>query len=348
LHPADLLIPPRRAGGVPPVRVASLPRLAVLPLTLVNAEAIDPIRDEGGALRPRAPWLALALLVAGCRDKTVDPAPVPEPLPSASALSSASASPPSPPAPAAVPALPSRKVSSVTQPGGGILGEFSFERSAGDEGMAWLAAEDACVSQGKHLCTSTQWQAACEADPAIAAVETWTLTPEGKEGFVVRGGGGGGCGRKQVVSGSRASPFRAGACCTPALAAEGRNIQPAMLRAMAKNVQELERTLNQRRASALGGFFDERVRIFLSEKTREEAVGVFEHEFGKYADYAVVHELCDFSGEPAGETYTADCRKIARQGGKVGYLLTRYVFKAGVGKVRSITDPAMYRPFLEP
>ncbi|MDI3284404.1 hypothetical protein [Polyangium sp. 15x6] len=302
----------------------------------------------------RVGMVALSLVLGtGCRDESVSPTKAPETAPSASPPASAVPTPsraesaaPSPAAPS-LPALPARKVPSKTLADGSLLGEFSFERAAGDEGMAWLAAEDACVAAGKHLCTATQWQAACEADPAVSAVETWTLTPERDAGFLVRGGGAG-CGRKTVAPGAQASPFRAGACCTPALAAAGRDIQPAMLRAMAKNVLDLERTLNARRASALTGFFDERVRVFLKEKSRAEAVAVFEHEFGKYEDYAAVHELCDFSAAADNETYTADCRKITRFGGKVGHVLTRYVFVAGSGKLRSITDPAMYRAFAEP
>ena len=235
------------------------------------------------------------VLGAGCRDEGASPTKAPDLAPSASAPASVAPAPPSaagvapPAAPPPLPALPSRKVASKTLADGSLLGEFSFERVAGDEGMAWLAAEDACVSAGKHLCTSTQWQAACEADPAVSEVETWTLTPERDAGFVVRGGAAG-CGRKKVAPGPQASPFRAGACCTPAFAASGRDIQPAMLRAMAKNVLDFERTLNTRRASALAGFFDERVQVFLKEKSRAEAVSVFEHEFGKYEDYAAVHD----------------------------------------------------------
>ncbi len=294
--------------------------------------------------------LAGSVLVGGCRDEKASPTKDAEFVSSATAavtmtISASATPPPAPPPPP--PALPSRKVASKALVDGGLLGEFSFERAAGEEGMAWLAAEDACVAAGKHLCTSTQWQAACEADPAIAAIETWTLTPERDAGFVVRGGGVG-CGRKTVAPGAQASPFRAGACCSPALAAVGRDIPPAMLRAMAKNVLDLERTLNTRRASALAGFFEERVRVFLGEKSRAEAVGIFEHEFGKYEDYMAVHELCDFSAAADDLTYSADCRKISRFGGKVGHVLTRYVFVGGSGKLRSITDPAVYRPFAEP
>ncbi|HVK70634.1 MAG TPA: hypothetical protein VM694_39540 [Polyangium sp.] len=290
------------------------------------------------------------VLGVGCRDESPSPTKDPETTPSASPPASVALAPPSAaPSPAAptLPVLSSRKVASKTLVDGSVLGEFSFERAAGDEGMAWLAAEDACVAAGKHLCTATQWQAACEADPAVAAVETWTLTPERDAGFVVRGGAAG-CGRKTIAPGAQASPFRAGACCTPALAAAGRDIQPAMLRAMAKNVLDLERTLNARRASALAGFFDERVRVFLKEKSRAEAVAVYEHEFGKYEDYMTVHELCDFSVAADDTTYTADCRKITRFGGKIGLVLTRYVFVGGSGKLRSITDPAVYRAFAEP
>ena len=297
-------------------------------------------------------FVALAV-GAGCRDKGASPTKDPETTPVAPPSASVSLAPgaaSATPAPAAlppVPALASRKVASRVLADGSLLGEFSFERAAGDEGMAWLAAEDACVAAGKHLCTATQWQAACDADPAVGAVETWTLTPERDAGFFVRGGGTG-CGRKTVSPGAQASPFRAGACCSPALAAAGRDIQPAMLRAMAKNVLDLERALNTRRASALAGFFDERVQVFLKEKSRAEAVSVFEYEFGKYEDYAAVHELCDFSAAEDDRTYTADCRKITRFGGKIGHVLTRYVFVAGSGKLRSITDPAVYRAFAEP
>lgn len=252
-----------------------------------------------------------------------------------------------PAVPETIAVLAPRKVAGRVLPDGSTIGEFSFQRDAGDEGLVWLAAADHCAASGRHLCTSTQWQVACEADPAVAAVETWTMTPEKTQGFVVRGGGGD-CKQKRIVLGVQSSPFRAAACCTSAIAASGRGVSPAMLRAMTKNVLDFERTVNQRRASALRGWFDEKTRLFTSDKTPAEAVEVFEHEFGKAEDYGVVHELCDFAADPGDETYTADCRKIVRQSGKIGHVLTRYVFVGGSGKLRSLTDPSLYRPFIDP
>jgi len=296
--------------------------------------------------------LAFSLVTQACRSDHPDTSSTPESTPSSLAApppSAASATPP-PPAPPALPALAERKVAGKTLSDGGYIGEYTFRREASDEGLAWLAAEDHCEGLGLHLCTSTQWQTACEADPAIAAVETWTITPERKEGFVVRGGQEG-CLKKSVASGAQSSPFRGAACCSPAIACSGKGISPVMLRAMMRNVLDLEKTMNSRRASALKGFFDDKekkVRIFTAEKTPAEALAIFEFEFNKNPDYGVVHELCDFSADDADNTYTGDCRKIARQGGKIGHVLTRYVFVGGSGKLRSMTDPNMYRPFSEP
>lgn len=293
-------------------------------------------------------WLGLAFGF-GCRDEV----PRPEVKGLASATPVARASSPvvvasaQASAPLEIPALASRRVPVRVLPDGSFMGEFSLQRDAGDEGLVWIAAADACAAKEMHLCTSSQWQTACEADPAIANVETWTITPEKTSGFVVRGGSGD-CKQKRVGLGVQSSPFRAAACCSSAMVSSGRGITPAMLRAMAKNVLDFERALNQHRASALRSWFDDKVHLFTSEKTPAAAVEVFEHELSRAEDYYVVHELCDFAADPGNETYTADCRKIARQAGKIGHVSTRYVFVGGSGKVRSISDTALYRPFIEP
>ncbi len=304
----------------------------------------------------RANWAfsgAIALLfLTGCRNESLRQTPGPDVV--ASVVPSAPASVVALPATSASPTeptlavIPTRKVPGKTLPDGSFIGEFTFQRDAGDDGLVWLDAADHCTKSGLQLCTSTQWQAACEADNVIASIESWTMTPERTEGFVVRGGSPLGCRDKRSVSGVQASPFRVAACCSPAVAAAGRNIAPAMLRAMAKNVLDFERTMNGHRASALRDFFDEPVRIFVKERTRAEAVGVFEHEFSKNPDLHVAHELCDFSADSVDNTYTADCRKIVRQSGLIGHVLTRYVFVGGSGKLRSMTDPAVYRPFVGP
>lgn len=298
---------------------------------------------------------AALLLGAGCRNdssgQTPGPAVLASTTPSTAPATSLSALPvPSSTVPpiAALPVMPIRKVPGKTLSDGSIMNEFTFQRDASDDGLVWLDAVDHCVKSGLRLCTATQWQVACEADSAIAGIESWTMTPERAEGFIVRGSGPGGCRDNRVVPGVQASPFRVAACCSPAVAAAGRNIAPAMLRAMAKNVLEFEKAMNGHRASALRDFFDEPVRIFIKERTRADAVGVFEHEFSKNPDLHVAHELCDFSADPGDTTYTADCRKIVRQGGLIGHVLTRYVFVGGSGKLRSITDPAVYRAFTGP
>lgn len=291
------------------------------------------------------------VFLAGCPKESAPPNPTPDVAPSASQSAAPvviAAPSVTPPPMATIAVLPQRKVPGKTLPDGSVMGEFTFQRDAGDDGLVWLDAVDHCAQSGLRLCTSLQWQVACEADPRIAEVETWTMTPERNEGFVIRGIGGGTCRESRVVSGVQANPFRAAACCSPAVAAAGGKIAPAMLKAMAKNVLDLERAMNTHRASALRDFFDDPVRIFLKERSRNDAVGVFEHEFGKNRDLLMVHELCDFSADAGDTTYTADCRKVVRQSGQVGHVLTRYVFVGGSGKLRSMTDPAIYRNFSAP
>jgi len=300
----------------------------------------------------RVTRLALVALVglAGCRACGAGEGTkaVADPAPSSTAPVAPSAPRAAPlPAPPAVDRLARRAVAARDLPDGSALGEFTFQRDEGDEGLVWLAAAERCAEEGLRLCTSTQWQAACEGDPAVAGVETWTATPDREGGFVVRGGGGG-CRGKRSAPGAQASPFRAGACCSAALAALSTKTSPAMLQAMAKSVLALERAFNQRRGSALRELLDERVDLFKSKKSRTEVVDLYDFEFRKYPDAQVIHERCDFSADEGNETYTADCQKIARQGGKVGHVLTRYVLVGGSGKLRAVTDPQIYRPFAEP
>jgi hypothetical protein len=249
----------------------------------------------------------------------------------------------------ALPVLAARKVPERALADGSTLYEFTFEREAEDEGLVWLDAAARCVDKGMHLCTSTQWQAACDADPAVAAVETWTMTPAEGSGFVVRGGASS-CRAKRAAHGAQASPFRAGACCSPSIAASaaGGGISAPNLRAMARRVLALEKAMGTRRGSAVRDMLDDPLQFFLAKKSRDEVVAQLDDLYKRTPDFQAVHEVCDFSVNAADETFAADCRKIGVQKGTVGHVLTRYVFVGGSGKLRSMTDPQVFRPFAPP
>jgi hypothetical protein len=147
-----------------------------------------------------ARWFGFAILaailplfllsVAGCRNDPSRDSPTPDVLPSVTVSAVPGATPSAivtPPPVVTVAVVPRRSVPGKTLADGSVIAEFSLQRDAGDEGLVWLDAADHCTKSGLRLCTSTQWQVACEADSSIASVETWTMTPQRTEGFVVRG-----------------------------------------------------------------------------------------------------------------------------------------------------------------
>jgi hypothetical protein len=61
----------------------------------------------------------------------------------------------------------------------------------------------------------------------------------------------------------------------------------------------------------------------------------------------MIHESCEVSIDKEAGTWTADCKKIAHQGGQVAAVVTRYVWSAD-GTIRSIADPKVLRAFSAP
>ena len=318
-------------------------------------------------------WLAVVLLVAcaGCK-KPSDAGAKAEPsaAPAASAPGATPTAPGATPtapgatptapgatptasvAPAALPPVPERKL-----PQGKISGEttwlpgFKLVRYEGDAGASWLEAHAICAKHGREMCTEAQFKRACAEDDSIAKAAAWTMTYEGKAGFVVRGGGS--CSQRAVAAGFEKNAARGALCCERSIAIETSNANPAFLFAVAAKLSKLEKNLNQRSASALGGMCDDELEFYNKPKaTRAQAESLFDGSFRQYPDQWAAHGVCnvtlDVKGDPDVDSWTAECDKIVYRAGEISGTIARYVFGGRETRLRSITEPRLVRNWSPP
>jgi serine/threonine protein kinase len=269
------------------------------------------------------------------------------PVASASSLPIASAA-PSPPASAAtakVPALPARSL--AVPPGrassGAWLPAFSLRHEPGDEGLAWLAAAERCRDAGLALCTETQWTRACEIDPGVASIATWTASADGDRGFVARGGAA--CDDRRTAPAAEANRARAGVCCSRAVALRPRGEDQIDLAAPGKRLLAFEEASRQG-GQVLGAQLADSLRFFTAaQKTRREVVSTSAATLGRAPDFWMLFDTCEIGFDAA--VWTADCRKLVRQGGKIAYVLTRLEWSEPAG-ISALFDLKVMRAFSPP
>lgn len=116
----------------------------------------------------------------------------------------------------APPPIAEREVASGTTSAGAWLPSFRLRRTDGDANLTWLEGHNACVRHGMELCTEPQWELACEQDPAVGRVASWTAKADGPRGFVVRGSSS--CAARLSVAGFERASQRVALCCSRAVA----------------------------------------------------------------------------------------------------------------------------------
>jgi hypothetical protein len=293
--------------------------------------------------------LVLISNMAGCCKRedaaTTDPSP---------ALSSSAAA-----ADASTPLGPKVEIPSVarrTLKAGTVDGEdvwlsaFDAQRPEDTAGKGWLDARKACADEGLEMCTELQWVQACHDDASLGNHASWTMTGSGEKGFVVRGGDG--CSVRGVAAGFDKQQDRGVLCCKRSIGIRTTNTNKAFLMATSGRLANLEAALNRHDAAGVAALFDDQLRFYQSNVSRERAEALMSGSFRQYPDQWAVHDVCDVSLQSTGDvetdTWTADCGKLVYRAGEVGLTKTVYVFGGPKTKLRSLTEPRILRAWSPP
>ncbi len=224
------------------------------------------------------------------------------------------------------------------------LPSFHIRYYAGRQGLSLLGAHKACAAKSMSLCTELQWLRACGEQPAIGAIETWTLTPEGDRGFVVRGGSAGCTARK--VAAPKASADRAGVCCDRAVSIIADDKDPSFLKATAAHMLRYEKVLNKNNPSMLAKYIESSVDFEGDTIDRQQFLQrIAEANKGSTSSWTV-YDHCEVGRLSVG--WSADCHTIRFRSGELGYVLQRFVRRGKLARVALFSEPQVYRKFAAP
>ncbi|HVJ19000.1 MAG TPA: hypothetical protein VM686_26450 [Polyangiaceae bacterium] len=244
----------------------------------------------------------------------------------------------------ALAAVAPRKVPAGNAPNATWTVEFNLERVAGDENLDWPGAVALCQSKGKQLCLETQWQRACELDPELGKLESWTLTAD-YPGSAVRGGADG-CKTRVFKKVSDKSETRAGLCCDRAVAISSEDKSDEFRTAATKRVLEVEAGLTDvtPTGSASKLLFDQ-VSLEGDEFTRELALLKLSDERKTDPTRVQFYDHCTvkMSEDPA-PMLLADCGVVQLNMGKTRGFPQRIAFESLTGPVVYLGDPKAMKP----
>jgi hypothetical protein len=293
-------------------------------LALVACEKSDPPKPpaEKPVEKPAATATATAKATAAATASAA---------PSASAAAAA---------PGEVPTYASHKVPAGDAKDGTWTGPFEIERVKGHLGLDYAKAMDECVKEGKALCTETQWSRACEADPELAKIETWTASgnPDGR--FVVRGGPDGGCGTRTLSEINASVPTRAAVCCDRALGIKTSNKNEAFLKASSKHMLDYEKAVRDRDALTLAGVYADKVSFMGKDFSREDLVKEHQKFWKAVPDQWTLFDTCDISIDKSqtDPRLLTDCKAVFYKSGKVFVAVQRFLRGGSPMKVQVIGD----------
>jgi len=225
---------------------------------------------------------------------------------------------------------------------GGSSGEYVAARFAQDDGHAFLDSARACLRRGLVLCTEAQWTKACDVDPTLGDLESWVATPSSDFKHMMTMGGGG-CATRHATDATSRSATRVSVCCERAIRIRG--VDGELATEASHRIGEYERALDGHDPAALEAMAADELRFFLVKSTTPARMrALWTDQFEKYPDFWVQHEWCAVETLPDGG-WKADCRKLAQQGGDLGLVTSEYVWSEPSGKLRSILDSRVWRPF---
>jgi hypothetical protein len=275
---------------------------------------------------------AIVLIAAACHHEDKGAAP------SASApAASASTAQPIP--------ITSVRVPATTE-SGAALGTYSLDRAPGTEGASLPAAMSRCRERGLSLCTETQWARACKLTPELATTSTWTASGDEDRGFIVRGGST--CSARAVVQPGDVDPSRGAVCCSRAIVVrrgEGGYVTPSIPEA---KLLAFERAINDKRAGDLATQLEDELQYYRVRMPKDRLVAILGQTAQRSPDLYGLLDTCEVGAQSDDDAWSANCTKIAITSGRIGYVVTRFVFGAKSGKIRLITDANVYRDFSVP
>nr|AQQ75024.1 hypothetical protein [uncultured bacterium] len=244
----------------------------------------------------------------------------------------------------ALAAIAPRKIPAGYAPNATWTVEFGLERVAGDENLDWPGAVAHCQSKGKQLCLETQWQRACELDPEIGKLESWTLTAD-YPGAAVRGGADG-CKTRVFRKASDKSETRAGLCCDRVVAISSEEKSEEFRTAATKRVLEVEAGLTDLTPSGSASklLFDQ-VSLEGDEFTRELALLKLSDERKADPTRMQFYDHCTVKmSEDPTPMLLADCGVVQLNTGKTRGFPQRIAFESLTGPVVYLGDPKAMKP----
>ena len=155
---------------------------------------------------------------------------------------------------------------------------------------------------------------------------------------------------RQVVRGIELSPSRVGLCCERAVGIVSTNTNTAFLRTTAGKLRAFERALDQGDAVTLADMVDATVQLLKGEEPREKFLDRVRRRNAAAREHWLVHDVCEVqltavAGQPA---WSADCRTLSGEDGRVAYVLRRYLFGGADGKLQAFGEPKAFRQLAEP
>lgn len=221
---------------------------------------------------------------------------------------------------------------------------FEIVRDKGDLGAGHEDAMKRCTSAGKSLCTDAQWARACEADPALAKIATWTASGVGGGRFVTRGGGDAGCRARDVVDGADRSPSRAAVCCDRAVSIKTGNKNDAFVMAASKRLLDYEAALRARDELALQTLYDEKVSFGGKELPVGELLKLHKKDWKHVPDQWALFDTCTVeikkitTDKGPDSKLQGDCRTVFHRGGATSIAMQRLLWGGTGMKLQTIGD----------
>lgn len=195
------------------------------------------------------------------------------------------------------------------------------------------------------LCTEAQWVRACADDPQLGGLATWTLSPSGADGFVVRGGGS--CSSRAIARGREVNPARAGVCCERAVGIRTSNTNDAFLKSSTKKILDLESANNRRDTAALEKLYDDGVTFLGREYSRADLLGEARKYFKQFPDQWLLYDACDVRIEKRANDaqLVSECTAVGRRGGEVAVVIQRITHGGPEGRIQQIDEPRTIRKY---
>ena len=164
--------------------------------------------------------------------------------------------------------------------------------AASQPGMGWKEARAACEGAGLDLCTEDQWVLACGIEPKIGGAPSWTISPTGAAGWVVRGGAG--CDSKSEAASGSGTPGRIGLCCERrASMSTSKNRQEAVMKAAQTYATLVEGAVNSGDPSRIAKLLANDVLLYKTRSNPDKATKDLAWDMKRYPKMDTRFISCD-------------------------------------------------------